>query len=92
MDEEAMSQGTQESSSRSWKRPGKMHNLQTITASLLNVQFDGVMTNMYVPVATTPIKIHHLKRVSCGDVGEMDWEFGISRCKLLYIEWVNKKL
>ena len=20
-----------------------------------------------------------------------DWEFGISRCKLLYIEWINNK-
>ena len=24
-------------------------------------------------------------------VGGMDWEFGISRCKLVYIEWVNNK-
>ena len=23
--------------------------------------------------------------------GGMDWEFGISRCKLLYIEWVNNR-
>ena len=22
----------------------------------------------------------------------MDWEFGISRCKLLYIEWINNKV
>ena len=21
-----------------------------------------------------------------------DWEFGISRCKLLYIEWINNKV
>ena len=27
-----------------------------------------------------------------GGGGEMDWEFGISRCKLLYIEWINKVL
>ena len=26
----------------------------------------------------------------CG--GGMDWEFGISRCKLLYIGWINKVL
>ena len=26
----------------------------------------------------------------CG--GRMDWEFGISRCKLLYIEWINNKV
>ena len=22
----------------------------------------------------------------------MDWDFGISRCKLLYIEWINNKV
>ena len=22
----------------------------------------------------------------------MDWEFGTSRCKLLYIEWINNKV
>jgi len=29
------------------------------------------------------------KRVGVG-WGGMDWELGISRCKLLYIEWINK--
>ena len=24
--------------------------------------------------------------------GGMDWEFGVSRCKLLYKEWINKVL
>ena len=24
--------------------------------------------------------------------GGMDWEFGVSRCKLLYIEWINNKV
>ena len=24
--------------------------------------------------------------------GGMDWEFRISRCKLLYIEWINNKV
>ena len=24
--------------------------------------------------------------------GGRDWEFGISRCKLLYIEWINNKV
>ena len=24
--------------------------------------------------------------------GEMDWEFGISRCKLVYVEWINNKI
>ena len=27
-----------------------------------------------------------------GDGGRMDWEFGISRCKLLYTEWINNKV
>ena len=27
-----------------------------------------------------------------GSRGGMDWEFGISRCKLLYIEWINNKV
>ena len=27
-----------------------------------------------------------------GDRGEMDWEFGISRCKLVYTEWINNKV
>ena len=24
--------------------------------------------------------------------GGMDWKFGVSRCKILYIEWINKKI
>ena len=24
--------------------------------------------------------------------GRVDWEFGISRCKLLYIKWINNKV
>ena len=24
--------------------------------------------------------------------GGMDWEFGVSRCKLLYTEWINSKV
>ena len=27
-----------------------------------------------------------------GDGGGMDWEFEISRCKLLYTEWINNKV
>ena len=27
-----------------------------------------------------------------GGGGGKDWEFGISRCKLLYIGWVNNKV
>ena len=28
-----------------------------------------------------------------GEVGGgMEWEFGVSRCKLLYTEWINNKV
>ena len=27
-----------------------------------------------------------------GGGGGMDWEFGISRCKLVYIAWINNKV
>ena len=27
-----------------------------------------------------------------GGWGGMDWEYGISRCKLLYIAWINNKV
>ena len=31
--------------------------------------------------------------VAKGEGGEgIEWEFGISRCKLLYIEWINNKV
>ena len=30
--------------------------------------------------------------VAEGEEGGMGWEFGISRCKLLYTEWINNKV
>ena len=27
-----------------------------------------------------------------GNGGVMEWEVGVSRCKLLYIEWMNNKV
>ena len=34
---------------------------------------------------------------TCGCQGErggreMDWEFGVSRCKLLHLEWISKEI
>ena len=29
---------------------------------------------------------------SCKDGGRMEWEFGVSRCKLLYRQWLNNKV
>ena len=38
-------------------------------------------------------KIKYIKRFMWGVGGRkgMDWEIGISRCKLLYIEWIEKQ-
>ena len=40
---------------------------------------------------------HRHREQTCGyqEVGYgggMDWEFGVSRCKLLHIEWINNKV
>ena len=41
---------------------------------------------------------HRLREETCGCQGGegigggLDWEFGTSRCKPLYIEWINKVL
>ena len=36
---------------------------------------------------------HREQTCGCPTVGGgMDWEFGINKCKLLYIEWINNKL
>ena len=57
------------------------------------------MTQMNI---STKQKQHHRHReqtcgcqgggLGGGGGGGMDWEFGISRCKLLYIEWINNKV
>ena len=39
---------------------------------------------------------HRYRKQTCGcqgeDGGGMDWELGVSRCKLLYIGWINNKV
>ena len=39
-------------------------------------------------------KSFHRRVVAKGerDGGGMEWEFGISRCKLTYVEWINNKV
>ena len=27
-----------------------------------------------------------------GDGRKLDWEFGISRCKLVHVEWINNRV
>ena len=38
---------------------------------------------------------HRPREQTCGCQGReggLDWEFGISRCKLLHIEWMNNQV
>ena len=36
---------------------------------------------------------HRHREQTCGfQGGGMEWEFVVSRCKLLYIEWINNKV
>ena len=37
-----------------------------------------------------PIRNKYKKGEGIG--GRMEWEVGVSRCKLLYIEWINNKV
>ena len=42
----------------------------------------------------TNILIHIENRLTVvnGEGNEMDWELGVSRCKLLHLEWVSNKV
>ena len=55
-----------------------------------NLKYD---TNQRICETETDSTRH--KEQTCGCQGErrgMTWEFGVSRCKLLYTEWINKVL
>ena len=40
----------------------------------------------------TGIENRHVVAKGERGLGEMEWEFGVSRCKLVYIEWINNKV
>ena len=53
------------------------------------------MTQMNI--FTKQKQTHRHREQTCGcqggrDGGGKDWEFGVSRCKLVYIGWINKDL
>ena len=52
------------------------------------------MTQMNL--STKQKQTHRYREQTCGHQGAggrgTDWEFGISRCKLLYIGWINNKV
>ena len=51
-----------------------------------NLKYD---TNELIKETET---LRHRKQTCDCQGGGMDWEFGISKYKLLYIEWINNKV
>ena len=49
------------------------------------------MTQMNLSTKQKQTHRHREQTCSCQEGGK-DWEFGISRCKLLYTEWINNKV
>ena len=50
---------------------------------------------MNLPTKQKQTHIYRKEACGCQEEGDgegMEWEFGISGCKLLYTEWVNKVL
>ena len=48
---------------------------------------------MQVSLFTEQKQTHRHREQTCGcQGGGMDWEFGVSRCKPLYIGWINNKV
>ena len=48
-------------------------------------------------LSTKHKQTHRYREQTCGFQGggvggRMDWEFGVSRYKLLYMEWINNKV
>ena len=44
-------------------------------------------------ISTKQKQTYRRREQTCGcQGGRMDWEFGVSRCKLLDIEWINNKV
>ena len=51
------------------------------------------MTQMNRPMKLKQIHRHREQTCGCqGEVGGMDWESGVSRYKLLHIEWTDNKV
>ena len=51
------------------------------------------MRKMSIPMKQKQTHRHREQTCGCqGEGGAVDWEFGISRCKLLYIGWINGKV
>ena len=50
------------------------------------------MTQTYLQNRNMDIENRLLVAMGCGGRRGTDWEFGVSRFKLVYIEWINNKV
>ena len=53
------------------------------------------MTHMNLPMKLKRNHRHKEQTNGCQGTGAgegMEWEVGVSRCKLLYVEWINNKI
>ena len=52
------------------------------------------MTQLNICTAKKQTNRHEEQTCGCqegGRKGGMDWEFGVSRCKLLHLEWISNE-
>ena len=74
-----------------------LKNVKTVTAmlSIFTTMEKRTSYDTNLPMKQKPSHRHGEQTCGCQGGGNRegpDWEFGISRCKLLYIEWVIKVL
>ena len=56
----------------------------------------GIYNMAQMNLSTKQKQTHRHRDQTCGFWGQggrgMDWEFGVGRCKLLHLEWINDKV
>ena len=56
----------------------------------------GIYNMAQMNLSTKQKQTHRHRDQTCGFRGQggrgMDWEFGVGRCKLLHLEWINDKV
>ena len=57
-----------------------------------NLKYDNKQTYLWNRKRITDIENRLVIAKGVGGDEGMKWEFGVSRCKLLYIEWINNKV
>ena len=56
--------------------------------NVCNLKYDNTNLSVKQSIADTEHRLVFAKGMGAG--GGMEWEVGVCRCKLLYMEWINK--